>query len=113
MRNWKIKNTKKDMLTNNKEDNMNEELNININNNNNQFTKDSNNETENEIENNNLFIPEGEEKYVTYRVYNVLETDNIDTILTKYNITKEVLADYNNIENLSPGDKLIIPTYEK
>lgn len=103
----------KDMLTSNKEDNMNEELNLNINNNNNQLNNESNNETESETKNNNLFIPDGEEKYVTYRVYTVLDTDNIDTILTKYNITKESLADYNNIENINPGDKLIIPTYEK
>ena len=27
--------------------------------------------------------------------------------------TKEELADYNNIENIVPGDKLIIPTNEK
>ena len=54
-----------------------------------------------------------EEKYVTYRVYKVLETDNIDTIITKYNITKELLADYNDIDNINPGDKLIIPTNEK
>ena len=51
-----------------------------------------------------------EEKYVTYRVYKVLENDTVDTILTKYNITKEMLSDYNNIENITTGDKLIIPT---
>lgn len=95
----------KDMLTNNKEKNMNEEPNLNIN-------IDNENETENT--NNNLFIPnQEEEKYVTYRVYKVLDTDTLDSILTKYNITKEMLADYNNIENILPGDKLIIPTNEK
>lgn len=95
----------KDMLTNNKEKNMNEEPNLNIN-------IDNENETENT--NNNLFIPnQEEEKYVTYRVYKVLDTDTLESILTKYNITKDMLADYNNIENILPGDKLIIPTNEK
>jgi len=97
----------KDMLTNDKENNMNEEPNLNIDINN-------NNENENININNNFFTPnQEEEKYVTYRVYKVLDTDTIDSILTKYNITKEMLADYNNIENITPGDKLIIPTNEK
>ena len=91
----------KDMLTNDKENTMTEEKNKNINNNTNT----------NETINNNIFTPnQDEEKYVTYRVYKVTETDTIDTIITKYNVTKELLSDYNNIENIIPGDKLIIPT---
>lgn len=95
----------KDMLTTNKEDNMDEKLNIN---------NTSTNENTTENINNNIFEPnQEEEKYVTYRVYKVLDNDTIDSILTKYNITKEMLSDYNNIENITPGDKLIIPTNEK
>lgn len=94
----------KDMLTTNKEDNMDEKLDIN---------NDNNNENITENINNNIFEPTDEEKYVTYRVYKVLDNDTIDSILTKYNITKEMLSDYNNIENITPGDKLIIPTNEK
>ena len=70
-------------------------------------------ENENENTNINIFEPSKEENYVTYRVYKVEETDTIDTILSKYSITKELLADYNNIENIKTGDKLIIPTNEK
>ena len=94
----------KDMLTNDKEKNMDKDLNININN---------DNETENENINNNIFTPSDEEQYVTYRVYKVTDSDTIDSILTKYNLTKEQLSDYNNIENITPGSKLIIPTNEK
>jgi len=87
----------KEMLTNDKENTMNEEPNTNINN--------------NENINQNIFTPtQDEERYVTYRVYKVTETDTIDTIITKYSVTKEMLSDYNNIENIMPGDKLIIPT---
>ena len=75
--------------------------------------EDLNINNQNENNNNNIFEPSSEEKYVTYRVYKVEETDTIDTILTKYSVTKELLADYNNIENIKPGDKLIIPTNEK
>lgn len=100
----------KDMLTNNdKENDMNKDINLNINNNETNNINDSNNQS---IAN-DLFTPTTEDKYTTYRVYKVVETDTIDTILTKYNITKEMLADYNNIENINPGDKLIIPTNEK
>ena len=85
----------KEMLTNDKENTMTEEKNFN----------------NNENINTNIFNPtQDEEKYVTYRVYKVTETDTIDTIITKYNVTKEMLSDYNNIENIIPGDKLIIPT---
>ena len=94
----------KDMLTNDKEKDMDKDLNININN---------NNETENENINNNIFTPSDEEQFVTYRVYKVTDSDTIDSILTKYNLTKEALSDYNNIENITPGCKLIIPTNEK
>lgn len=95
----------KDMLTNtNKENTMKENININI---------DNENEQENNNINNNILIPNEEEQYVTYRVYKVVEGDTLDSILTKYNITKEMLSDYNNIENITPGDKLIIPTNEK
>lgn len=93
----------KDMLTIDKENTMDKDISIN-----------NENENENVNENSNIFIPnQEEEKYVTYRVYKVLDNDTLDSILTKYNITKEILADYNNIENITPGDKLIIPTDEK
>lgn len=49
------------------------------------------------------------ETYVTYYVYIVKEEDSIDTILTKYGITKEEFEDYNDINSIKPGDKVIIP----
>lgn len=75
-------------------------------------TNTNSNENNNNIQTDNT-LNDNEEQYVTYRVYKVLETDTIDSILSKYNITKEMLSDYNNIENISTGDKLIIPTNEK
>ncbi len=49
------------------------------------------------------------ENYVTYKVYIVREEDTVETIMTKYNISKDKLELYNNIENINKGDKLIIP----
>lgn len=70
----------------------------------------------NEINNNNNNIFSGfneEEKYVTYRVHRVMDGDTIDKLLEEYSISKEELAKYNAIENIKPGDKLIIPTNDK
>ena len=47
--------------------------------------------------------------YVTYYVYIVKEQDTIDSIMKKYNIDKESISLYNNLEEIKPGMKLIIP----
>ena len=52
---------------------------------------------------------ESKETYVTYKVCIVKEGDNIDSILLKYNITRETLEQYNNLSEIKIGDKLIIP----
>ena len=49
------------------------------------------------------------ETYTTYYVYIVKEDDTIDKILTKYGVTKEDLEAYNNIAEIKPGDKVIVP----
>lgn len=50
-----------------------------------------------------------EESYMTYKVYIVREGDTISSILEKYQITEEILRKYNVINELTLGDKLIIP----
>ena len=49
------------------------------------------------------------ETYSTYYVYIVKEEDTIDKILVNYGVTKEELEDYNDLANINPGDKIIIP----
>ena len=48
--------------------------------------------------------------YVTYYVYRVKVDDKLEEILTRYDVTKEEIAHYNNLENVTPGTKLIIPS---
>lgn len=48
-------------------------------------------------------------EYSTYYVYIVREGDSLDTIITKYGITRETLSEYNDIEEIKIGDKIIIP----
>jgi len=50
------------------------------------------------------------ETYRAYYVYIVKEGDSIDQILEKYNISKEDLARYNDLEGIKMGDKIIIPS---
>ena len=47
--------------------------------------------------------------YVTYHVYIVKENDTIDKIMEKFNVTKEQISTYNNLEDIKQGTKLIIP----
>lgn len=49
------------------------------------------------------------ETYVTYKVCILNETDTVESITTKYNITREILEKYNDLSDLKIGDKLIIP----
>ena len=48
--------------------------------------------------------------YVTYYVYIVKEGDSLDSILDKYQVTRDDLALYNDIDNIKAGMKLIIPS---
>lgn len=54
-----------------------------------------------------------EKEYSIYRVCVVGMDDGIEDILNKYNITKEELALYNDINNVKPGVKLIIPSIDE
>lgn len=50
------------------------------------------------------------ETYATYKVYLVREGDNLESIMQKYEIDREALSYYNDLNDLKIGDKLIIPT---
>lgn len=52
-----------------------------------------------------------DETFSTYHVYIVQSDDTIETIMNKYQITKEELQLYNNIEVIKQGTKIIIPTH--
>ena len=54
-----------------------------------------------------------EKEYSIYRVYMVMEGDTLSKILEKYNITSEELAYYNNLDNIKPGVKLMIPSIDE
>lgn len=51
-----------------------------------------------------------EETYVSYRICIIREGDNLESIMTRYNVSKEILEMYNDLNELKIGDKLIIPS---
>ena len=50
------------------------------------------------------------ETYKTYKVYIVREGDNLENIIQKYSVSKEILEKYNNVNEINIGDKIIIPS---
>ena len=66
----------------------------------------------NYVENDNEYITNiinNENKYYTYKVYIVREGDTIETICSKYNVNVNDIKEYNNINEINIGDKIIIP----
>lgn len=68
---------------------------------------------EKELENNEIDIFDNitndKEEYSTYHIYIVREGDTLETISNKYNISKEKMNEYNDLNELKIGDKIIIP----
>lgn len=54
-----------------------------------------------------------EETFVTYYVYIVREQDTIDSILDKYQTTREEVALYNDLNQIGIGSKIIIPCHHE
>ncbi len=53
------------------------------------------------------------DKYYTYKIYIVRSGDTIDTICSKYNISNEELKEYNSLNEINVGDKIIIPSFNE
>lgn len=52
-------------------------------------------------------------EYSIYRVYTMKEDDTLELIYEKYNVNKEILSLYNDLDNLSVGSKIIIPSVDE
>lgn len=79
----------------------------------NEEIKENNNETKEEQSNDNesLFdnLDSKNDTYSTYSIYIFQENDSLDDILAKYKISRVELEEYNDLNNLKCGMKLIIP----
>lgn len=55
----------------------------------------------------------GENTYITYHIHVCDESDTLEYIANKYKISIDVIKDYNSIDNISAGMKLIIPCQDE
>lgn len=49
------------------------------------------------------------DSYATYHIHIVKEAENIEVISSLYNSNADLINEYNDLSNVAPGDKLIIP----
>ena len=49
-------------------------------------------------------------EYTTYHIHMVKEGETVETICTMYNSNINLLMDYNDLSNLTPGEKILIPS---
>ena len=49
-------------------------------------------------------------EYTTYHIHMVKEGETVETICTMYNSNMSLLMDYNDLSNLTPGEKILIPS---
>ena len=52
------------------------------------------------------------EEYRTYKVYIVREGDTLESIVQRYGISREELEQYNDLNEINLGDKIIIPEFK-
>lgn len=50
------------------------------------------------------------DEYLTYKIYIFKEGDSINNIIEKYKTTIEELADYNDLNSITVGSKIVIPS---
>jgi len=54
-------------------------------------------------------LTSNDESFSTYHVYFVRESDTLEGIMDKYKISREELANYNDLDDVKVGTKLIVP----
>lgn len=54
-----------------------------------------------------------EEKYITYHVYICESDDTLESISKKYNLSINEIIEYNNVEEITSGMKLILPAKDE
>ena len=54
-------------------------------------------------------ISDCEDEYTTYNVHIVRQMETIESISQNYNVPVEIIKEYNNIDSINIGDKIIIP----
>lgn len=78
----------------------------------NNINNESTNKNLDETQPQSLFasFDSSQETYSTYSIYIMRDGDSVEEVLNKYKVTREQLEEYNNLNELRIGSKLIIPS---
>lgn len=58
-------------------------------------------------------IKSSDDTFVTYHIHIVKESETIETISSMYKVQSMFLKEYNNLDNISVGDKILIPQIDE
>ena len=58
---------------------------------------------------NTIFNEVKESNFSKYKVYIMRSEDTLESILVKYNVTTDEIKEYNDIDNINIGSKIVIP----
>lgn len=58
---------------------------------------------------NTIFNEVKESNFSKYKVYIMRSKDTLESILVKYNVTMDEIKEYNDIDNINIGSKIVIP----
>lgn len=58
---------------------------------------------------NTIFNEVKESNFSKYKVYIMRSEDTLESILVKYNVTMDEIKEYNDIDNINTGSKIVIP----
>lgn len=58
-------------------------------------------------------IKDSDDTFVTYHIHIIKEAESIENICTMYNVSLGLVQEYNNIDNISAGDKILIPKLDE
>ena len=56
-----------------------------------------------------IFNEVKESNFSKYKVYIMRSEDTLESILVKYNVTMDEIKEYNDIDNINIGSKIVIP----
>ena len=54
-----------------------------------------------------------ENDFVTYHIHIMKENETIESVCTKYNVSSSLLENYNDLKNITYGEKIIIPEVDE
>ena len=58
-------------------------------------------------------IKSSDDTFVTYHIHIVKESETLESICALYNVQTNFINEYNSIDSISPGDKILIPQLDE